>query len=124
MVVVLHDEERSIRIKIEHLKEAGARGAIRRDKISSALKGNAGTADIAEAVANILKLGEGHPRGIDREGVFRGGVSLTVKGHRIPYRGVSDGVKGHPIRCPRMPFRGVSVTPLMMGVITPRYFDF
>ena len=74
--------------------------------------------------ADILKQGEGHPRGIDREGVFRGGVSLTVKGHRIPYRGVSDGVKGHPIRCPRMPFRGVSVTPLMMGVITPRYFDF
>ena len=48
------DEERSIRTKIEHLKEAGARGAIWRDKISSALKGNAGTAGIAEAVANVL----------------------------------------------------------------------
>ena len=53
-LVVLHDEERSIRTKIEHLKEAGARGAIWRDKISSALKGNAGTTGIAEAVANVL----------------------------------------------------------------------
>lgn len=71
-----------------------------------------------------LKLGEGHPRGIDREGVFGGGgisyregASDTLEGGIRWGEGVSNSMPSNALQ------RGIC-HPSSEGVITPRYFDF